>query len=192
LLVIFAISGRPQQAETRREDGTRFTENGGGSTDVPPACAEAVRGQVFATGTLEARLTALRSWSSRNSGRVASLVVTDQVLTEEARRGAAVSGAPFRDAAVSISADGIRVSATAHAAFFQFPVSAVLIPEASDGRLRMSVRDLQTGGLPAFLRPEIEKLVGQAADPTAWRLPMRVEAMELRSGCAVVRGAASG
>ncbi|MGH2498774.1 MAG: hypothetical protein ACRDF0_01560, partial [Candidatus Limnocylindria bacterium] len=137
------------------------------------------------------RLAAARVFAATNAGQPASLVITDAVVTEAVARAAGAPGAPpFRDPAVAIAPDGIRVSGTATAAFLRFPIRATLVPEVAGGRFRLTLRELDTGGLPAFLRPRVNDLIAQAADPAAWQLPLRVEAVVLRAGCAVVRGAA--
>ena len=159
--------------------------------DVPPACAADIRGRSFASGSLEERLAAVRSWAASNRGRQASLVLTDAVLTESVRASLAGPDAPpFRDPIVAIRPEAIRVSGTATAAFLRFPIRASLVPEVSGGVLRFSVRELDTGGLPSAFRPQVERLIAQAADPSAWALPLRVDAFTLRSGCAVLTGTA--
>ena len=159
--------------------------------NVPAACAADVRGTSFASGSLDDRLAAARSWAGANSGRTASVVLTDNVLTESIRAQLSGPGAPpFVDPSVTIRPEGIRVSGTATAAFLRFPIRATLVPELSGGRLRFAVRDLDTGGLPAAFRPRVSELLAQAADPAAWRLPLRVESFVLRSGCAVLIGQA--
>ena len=159
--------------------------------NVPAACATDVRGHSISTGSLDERLAAVRSWAASNRGEYASLVLTDSVLTDSVR--ASLTGAdapPFRDPTVAIRPEAIRVSGTATAAFLRFPIRASLVPEVSAGVLRFSVRDLETGGLPGAFRPQVERLIAQAADPAAWALPLRVEAFTLRSGCAVLTGRA--
>lgn len=159
--------------------------------NVPAACASDVRGQAFATGSLEERLGGVRTWAASNRGQYASLVLTDAVLTESVRAQLSGPGAPpFRDPTVAIQPDAIRVSGTATAAFLRFPIRASLVPEVSGGTLRFSVRELETGGLPGAFRAQIERLIAQAADPAAWALPLRVETFTLRSGCAVLIGQA--
>lgn len=159
--------------------------------DVPAACASDVRGRSFATGSLEDRLAAVRSWSVSNRGEQASLVLTDAVLTESVRAGLAGPDAPpFRDPAVAVQPEAIRVTGTATAAFLRFPIRASLVPVVSGGTLRFAVRDLETGGLPGPFRQQVETLIAQAADPAAWALPLRVEAFTLRAGCAVLVGRA--
>lgn len=168
-----------------------MTAVGTADRNVPAACAALVRGQSFASGSLDERLAGVRTWAPSNRGQYASLVLTDTVLTESVR--AALSGPdapPFRDPAVTIRPEAIRVSGTATVAFLRFPIRASLVPEVSGGALRFSVRELETGGLPGAFRPEIERLIAQAADPAAWALPLRVEALALRSGCAVLTGQA--
>ena len=157
--------------------------------NVPAACATDVRGRTFASGSLEERLAAVRSWAPSNRGEDASLVLTDGVLTESVRAALARPDAPpFRDPTVAIRPEAIRVTGTATAAFLRFPIRAALVPEVSGGALRFSVRELETGGLPGAFRPQVERLIAQAADPAAWALPLRVETFTLRSGCAVLIG----
>ena len=159
--------------------------------NVPAACAADVRGTSFASGSLDERLAAARAWAPANAGRTASVVFTDAVLTESVRAQLSGPGAPpFVDPAVTIRPEGIRVSGTATAAFLRFPIRATLVPEVSAGTLRFSVRDLDTGGLPSSFRQRVNDLLAQAADPLAWRLPLRVDSFTLRSGCAVLAGQA--
>ena len=159
--------------------------------NVPAACAADVRGRTFATGSLEERLAGVRTWAASNRGQSASLVLTDTVLTESVRLQLTGPDAPpFRDPLVAIRPEAIRVSGTATAAFLRFPIRASLVPEVSGGVLRFSVRELETGGLPGAFRPQVERLIAQAADPAAWALPLRVDAFTLRSGCAVLTGQA--
>ena len=159
--------------------------------NVPAACAADVRGRAFATGSLEERLAGIRAWAPTARGQLASLVLTDTVLTESVRLGLSGPDAPpFRDPTVAIRPEAIRVSGTATAAFLRFPIRASLVPEVSGGALRFTVRELDTGGLPGAFRPQVERLIAQAADPAAWALPLRVEAFTLRSGCAVLTGLA--
>lgn len=158
---------------------------------VPPACAADVRGTAFASGSLDDRVAATRAWAGTSGGRTASLVLTDAVLTESVRaRLSGPGAAPFVEPSVAIRPDGIGVSGTATAAFLRFPIRATLVPEVSGGTLRFAVRDLDTGALPAAFRPRVNELLAQAADPAAWRVPLRVEAFVLRSGCAVLVGRA--
>lgn len=159
--------------------------------NVPAACAADVRGRTFATGTLEERLAGVRTWAASNRGQSASLVLTDTVLTEGVRAGLSGPDAPpFRDPTVAIRPEAIRVTGTATAAFLRFPIRAALVPQVSGGALRFTISELETGGLPGAFRPQVERLIAQAADPSAWALPLRVDAFTLRSGCAVLVGQA--
>lgn len=158
--------------------------------DVPAACVRDVSGTVFVGGTFDARLASLRAWAPTHRGGVASLVITDADLIQSARDVASRSGAPVRDVGVAIQPDGVRVSGTATAGPLRFPVRATLVPVIDAGRLRVVTRDLDTNGLPGFLRPRIDELLREAADPASWQLPLGVEAAVLRAGCGVVRGRA--
>lgn len=181
----------PTPSLARATASASLTPGATADRNVPAACASDVRGRTFATGSLEERLAGVRTWAASNRGQPASLVLTDTVLTESVRLGLTGPDAPpFRDPTVAIRPEAIRVSGTATAAFLRFPIRASLVPEVSAGVLRFSVRELETGGLPSAFRPQVERLIAQAADPAAWALPLRVEAFTLRSGCAVLTGEA--
>lgn len=191
-LVLVAILARPAPGGL---PGAVETAGGVSTVDlaVPPACLADVRGRAFASGTLQTRIDTLRAYARSEPGQPATLVLTDGAITDSVRAQIAGAGAPpFRDPAVTIRPDGIRVSGTATAAFLRFPVRATLVPEVSGGQLRFAVRDLETGGLPAAFRPRVNELLDQAADPASWRLPLAVEDVVLRSGCGSIRGRTTG
>lgn len=159
--------------------------------DVPAACAADVRGRSFSRGTLEERVSELRSWSQADRGGVASLVLTDAALTDSVR--AQLSGPdapPFEDPRIAIRPDGIHVSGAVSQLFFRFPISARLVPGVSGGILRFEVRDLDTGRLPSGYRDQVQELIGEASDPANWRVPLTVDTFVTRSGCAVLTGRA--
>ncbi|HEY8655375.1 MAG TPA: hypothetical protein VIN34_01410 [Candidatus Limnocylindria bacterium] len=159
--------------------------------DLPAACAGDVRGTAFATGSLEDRVAALRSWAPAHRAEPVSLVITDAVVLASVRAVSTGPNAPpFRDPDVRIHADGIKVSGAASVAIFRYPINATLVPEVQDGRFRLVVTQLDTGGMPGFLRQQVSDLIAQAADPGAWQLPVRVTDVVLREGCGTVRGVA--
>ena len=164
---------------------------------IPPACAADVRGETFATGALEERVRAMRTWAAANPGRPGSLILTDAVLTEWSRQSASAQDAPFTDPQVAVTPQGIRVAGTAVAGLrpfgqggLRFPIRATLVPVVRDGALAFTVRDLDTGGLPGAFEGRVRDLLAEAADPASWRVPLRVDDVVLRTGCAVVRGTA--
>jgi len=159
--------------------------------DVPAACAGDVRGTVFASGSLDDRVAAARSWAPAHRGETASLVITDAVVLASVRAATGGPGAPpFRDPDVRIHPDGIALSGTATAAIFRYSIKATLVPEVQNGRFRLHVTQLDTGGMPGFLRQQVSDLIAKAADPAAWQLPVRVSDVVLREGCGTVRGTA--
>lgn len=159
--------------------------------DVPAACAADVRGRTFSRGALEDRVRELRSWAQANPGGAASLVLTDAALTDSVRAQLAGPDAPpFEDPRVAIRPDGIHVSGAVSQLFFRFPIRARLVPGVSGGILRFEVRDLETGNLPSGYRDQVQQLIGEASDPSNWRVPLRVDTFVTRSGCAVLTGRA--
>ncbi|HUQ17770.1 MAG TPA: hypothetical protein VM070_08275 [Candidatus Saccharimonadales bacterium] len=157
--------------------------------DVPAACAGDARGTVFAAGSLDDRVVAVRAWAPSHRGEAVSLVISDAVVLASVRAGSSAPNAPpFRDPDVRIRPDGIHLSGTASAAIFRYAIKATLVPEVQNGRFRLVVTQLDTGGMPGFLRQQVSDLVAQAADPAVWRLPVRVTEVVLREGCGTVRG----
>ena len=61
---------------------------------------------------------------------------------------------------------------------------------AGEAGLALAEELMRAVGQVVTFRAQIERLIAQAADPAAWALPLRVEALTLRSGCAVLFGQA--
>lgn len=154
---------------------------------VPSACRALVRGDAFADGSVSQRAGSAQQWMDSHRGQVASVVVTDDIVTDAAVRGS--QGQPVRDLRVTIEPAGFRLSATA-VFIGTFPIRALLAPSAVNGALRMDVRDLDTDGMPGFFRGSVQDAIVGAADPSAWGIRMRVQGVATASGCAVVWGTA--
>jgi len=160
-------------------------------SDVPAACAGDLRGTVFASGSLDDRVAAVRSWAPTHRGEPVTLVITDTVVLASVRAASTGPNAPpFRDPDVRIRSDGIHLSGAASVAIFRYAITATLVPEVQDGRFRLVVTQLDTAGMPGFLRQQVSDLIAQAADPGAWQLPVRISDVVLRSGCGTIRGSA--
>ena len=153
--------------------------------DVPQACRPYVRGTAFATGALVDRVTAANQWSDQHPGDPTSLILTDAVMQDLADR--TQWAVPVEGVRVSIETAGVRLQATA-VMFGRFTIKALLAPEVSAGRLRMTTRELDTDGLPGFLRPTVEDALASASDVNAWGLRMRVDGATTQPGCGVVWG----
>ena len=154
---------------------------------VPPACRALVRGEAFADGSVSQRAGSAQQWMDAHRGQVASVVVTDDIVTDAAVRGS--QGQPVRDVRVTIEPAGFRMSATA-VFIGTFPIRALLAPSAVNGALRMDVRELDTDGMPGFFRGSVQDAIAGAADPSAWGIRMRVQGVATATGCAVVWGTA--
>jgi hypothetical protein len=164
------------------------------STTPPPArsgsaaaCASLVRGTSFADGSLNQRTREMQQWMSTHRGQQASLVVTEDVLNDVAT--GAARNEPVRDLHITIEPAGFRLSATA-TAIGSFPIKALLVPSASSGGLRITIRDLDTDGMPILFRGAVQDAIARSADPTAWGIQMRVDGVATSNGCAVVWGTA--
>lgn len=157
------------------------------NADVPEACRASVRGPAFAGGPLEQRSQDVQAWLESHRGQQASVIFTDQLLTDAASRN--TQSMPVRDVRVTIEPAGFRLAATA-VAFGSFPIKVLLIPQVTGGVVRLDARDLDTDGLPFFFRGSVEDAIRQAADPAAWGVRMHVDGVATQAGCAVVWGTA--
>ena len=157
------------------------------NADVPEACRASVRGPAFASGSLEQRSQDVQAWLESHRGQQASVVFTDQLLTDAASRS--TQSMPVRDARVRIEPAGFRLAAAA-VAFGSFPIKVLLVPQVTGGVVRLDTRELDTDGLPFFFRGSVEDAIRQAADPQAWGVRMHVDGVATQAGCAVVWGTA--
>jgi hypothetical protein len=88
------------------------------------------------------------------------------------------------DTRVEIVDEGFRLSSTV-VFFGRYPISALLVPRVDDGDVRFDVRDLDTDGMPGFMRPAVEQSLAASADPATWGLNVRIDDLLTRRGCAV-------
>lgn len=154
-------------------------------TGVPEPCRSSVDGAAFAEGSLVTRVREANAWSAEHPGETGSLVVTDDVMRDAAARED--WSVPVRDIGVTTDDAGFHLSATA-SVFGRYTIRALLVPQAVDGTLRMRVRELDTVGLPAFMRPTAESAIASATDTSRWGLRLTVDGVTTRRGCAVVWG----
>jgi hypothetical protein len=153
---------------------------------VPEACRAYIKGEAFAEGSLGERVRSANTWFGEHTGETASVVLTDEVLREAATR--AEWSVPVQDVRATIEPAGFRVSASA-VMIGRFTVRALVVPRATQGHLEVAVRELDTDGLPSFLRPAVDDAVATASDPSEWGLDMRVDGVTTQPGCAVLWGA---
>jgi len=124
----------------------------------------------------------MSTWLDQHPGDRASLVLTDDVLTKEAAKSKQT--VTTEDTRVEIVDEGFRLSSTV-VFFGRYPISALLVPTVDDGDVRFEVRDLDTDGMPGFMRPAVEQSLAASADPATWGLDVRIDDLLTRRGCAV-------
>ena len=180
------ISPSPSPSPTRAASATA-SASPTVNADVPEACRASVRGPAFASGSLDQRSRDVQAWLESHRGQQASVIFTDQLLTNAASGN--TQSMPVRDVRVTVEPAGFRLAATA-VAFGQYPIKVLLVPQVGGGVVRLETRDLDTDGLPFFFRGSVENAIRQAADPQAWGVRMRVDGVATQQGCAVVWGTA--
>ena len=134
-------------------------------------------------GNLEAKVSFLEA----HPGQQAWVVITEAVLNAAAIQQA--ESQQVRDVRITIEPAGFRLSATA-VAIASFPIKVLLVPHATNGTVTIEQREVDTDGLPGFLRGTVEDAIRRASDPSSWGLRMRVDGIATDVGCAVVWGRA--
>ena len=154
---------------------------------VPSECRSDVKGAVFASGSLDDRIRAANAWDAGHRGDTASIVVTDDVMKQMAN--SQQYSVPVENIGITIEPAGFRFNGTI-SMFGRYPITALLVPTASAGKLRITTQQLDTDGLPGFFRGSVEDALASATDTSKWGLNSRVDGVVTRKGCAVVWGAA--
>ena len=154
---------------------------------TPAACASLVHGTFFADGSMDDRARAAQAFLEAHPGQQAWVVITEAVLNAAAIQQA--QSQQVRDVRITIEPAGFRLSATA-VAIASFPIKVLLVPHATNGTVTIEQREVDTDGLPGFLRGTVEDAIRRASDPSSWGLRMRVDGIATDVGCAVVWGRA--
>src|SRR5207302_9325401 len=95
---------------------------------VPAECRGDVKGVAFASGSLDDRIRAANAWGAAHRGQTASLVVTNDVMTDAATRQQ--WSVPVENVGVTIDATGFHLTATINQ-FGRYTIRALLVPQAS-------------------------------------------------------------
>lgn len=184
VIVIIAVSRPPETVRLGVSPSPTSTSSATADAlaDVPGDCRDAVVGAPFARGDISERVSLMSTWLDQHPGDRASLVLTDDVLTKEAAKSK--QSVTTEDTKVEIVEQGFHLSSTV-VFFGRFPISALLVPTVDDGDVRFDVRDLDTDGMPGFMRPSVEQSLAASADPASWGLSVRVDDLITRRGCAI-------
>ena len=150
--------------------------------DVPDACRADVQGAPFTHGDVRERARSMSAWLEEHPGEQASLVLTDEILTAEAR--SAKQQVTTEDTKVEINEGGFRLSSTV-VFFGRYPISALLVPTVSGGDVTFAVQELDTDGMPSFMRPAVSDSIQASADPSQWGLDVHIDSLVTHQGCAV-------
>ena len=181
-IVIVAVSRPPETVRLGVSPSPTPSASGDSLADVPDECRGDVVGAPFARGDVSERVQLMAAWLDQHPGGSASLVLTDDVLTREAAKSK--QSVTTEDTRVEIVDEGFRLSSTV-VFFGRYPISALLVPTIDDGDVRFDVRDLDTDGMPGFMRPAVEQSLAASADPATWGLDVRIDDLLTRRGCAV-------
>jgi len=183
-IVIIAVSRPPETVRLGVSPSPSSTPSATADllAAVPDACRGDVVGAPFASGDVSERVRLMAAWLDQHPGDSASLVLTDDVLTREAAKSK--QSVTTEDTRVEIVPEGFRLSSTV-VFFGRYPISALLVPTVDDGDVHFEVRDLETDGMPGFMRPAVEQSLAASADPATWGLNVRIDDLLTRRGCAV-------
>ena len=124
------------------------------------------------------------------AGRVGepyALTLSDEELTSVARYFLTVPDGPFTSVRVDVTGKHVVIDGVARKLGITTSLRLLVVVSARDGRPVASVERVETR-LPGFIRARIEEEVNAALDLSRHRLPIAVDAVELRPSGLTIRG----
>ena len=159
-------------------------------TLVTSVCAAAAPGRVFATGPVDGRADAIRTFARDNKGTAVSLVFTETELNEAVNQNApsATDGVTLSDAKIRIDAAGIHGTAKAATQFITVNASADVVGGSVGDKFTLKVSRLAADPLPPALVDAVKGLVDSSTADISGSVPFLVKQVAFRNGCFWVSG----
>jgi hypothetical protein len=159
-------------------------------TLVTSVCAAAAPGRVFATGPVDGRADAIRTFARDNKGTAVSLVFTEAELNEAVNQNApsATDGVTLSDAKIRIDAAGIHGTAKAATQFITVNASADVVGGSVGDKFTLKVSRLAADPLPPALVDAVKGLVDSSTADISGSVPFLVKQVAFRNGCFWVSG----
>jgi hypothetical protein len=157
---------------------------------ITSVCGAEALGRVFSSGAVAERTVALQSYGQQNKSQPASLVVTQDEVTQVAQEGLANFQGPatISGLAVTIDSAGLHLNAQAAAGPLTVPAKGAVIAGASGGKLLLRIRTIDMGPVPGAIKDQILTQINAALAQFAASFPLTVERVALRPGCFAIIG----
>jgi len=158
-------------------------------TPVASVCAATAPGRIFANGTLDARLEAVRAFARDNRGIPVSVIYTEAELNQSiAANAPTTQGVTLNDAKITIDGGGIHGTAKAATQFITLNASADVIGGPVGDKITLRVSRLEADPLPAGLLDAVRGLADTSTGAFSSTIPFLVKQVSFRNGCFFVSG----
>ena len=152
-------------------------------------CAATAPGRIFANGTLDARLEAVRAFARDNRGIPVSVIYTEAELNQSiAANAPTTQGVTLNDAKITIDGGGIHGTAKAATQFITLNASADVIGGPVGDKITLRVSRLEADPLPAGLLDAVRGLADTSTGAFSSTIPFLVKQVSFRNGCFFVSG----
>ena len=159
-------------------------------TLVTSVCAAAAPGRVFATGPVEARADAVRTFARDNKATPVALVFTEAELNDAVNKNASpeAQGVTLSDAKIRIDSAGIHGTAKAATQVVTVNASADIVGGPVGDKFALKVSRLSADPLPTAVVDAVKGLVDSSTRDIAGTVPFLVKQVAFRNGCFWISG----
>jgi FecR-like protein len=158
-------------------------------TLVNSVCAATAPGRIFAGGTLDTRLDAVRTFAKDNRGVPVSVIYTEGELNQSvAANVPTAQGVTLNDAKITIDGGGIHGTAKAATQFITVNATADVIGGPVGGKFTLRVSRLSADPLPPGLVDAIRGIADTSTTDISSGIPFLVKQVSFRNGCFSVSG----
>jgi len=158
-------------------------------TLVTTVCAGIAPGRVFADGTLDARLDAVRAFARGNHSIPVSVIYTEAELNLSIAANAPTATAvKLNDAKFTIDGGGIHGTGKAATQLLTVSASADVIGGPVAGKFTLRVARLSADPLPPGLVDALRGIVDASTSDISGTIPFLVKQVSFRNGCFSVSG----
>ena len=160
------------------------------STVVTSVCAATAPGRVFASGVVDGRADAVKTFARDNKATPVSLVFTEDELNQVVNKNApsATQGVTLSEAKIRIDASGIHGTAKAATQFITVNATADVVGGSIGDKFTLKVSHLAADPLPAVLVDAVKGIADSATADVSGSVPFVVKQVAFRNGCFWVSG----
>ena len=160
------------------------------ATVVTSVCAATAPGRVFASGAVDGRADAVKTFARDNKATPVSLVFTEDELNQVVNKNApsATQGVTLSEAKIRIDGGGIHGTAKAATQFITVNASADVVGGSVGDKFTLKVSHLAADPLPPGLIDAVKGIVDSTTADISGSVPFVVKQVAFRNGCFWVSG----